>query len=675
MAEESEYVLELLREGADFTLYRGTERGNQMPILALAVAAEQPSPRSLRQLQHEYSLATELDAAWAAQPLALTRHQGREVLILRDPGGEVLERIIKQQIGQPTDLTRFLRIAIGLAIALDHAHRQGLIHKDVKPANALVGEAGHVWLTGFGLASKLQRERHPPVPAEIIAGTLAYMAPEQTGRMNRSIDSRSDLYSLGVTLYQMLTGALPFAAADPLEWVHCHIARHPVAPVDRRAVPAPLSAIIMRLLAKNAEERYRTAAGKFDQYKRDAPYAPLAQAFKMLVRQVLVKSEAEADHWRHALLDALGSNGQLMVNLVPEIEFVIGKQPTVAELAPQEARGRFQLLLERFLGVFATAEHPLALFLDDLQWLDTATLELLVCLIADPDVRHVLLSGAYRDNDVSQSHPLMRMLAAIREAGALTQEIVLSPLGLPDVHRLVVEALRCGRKSLGPLAQLVHEKAGGNPFFAIQFLTELAEEGSLLFDGDAGSWICNLGRVRAKGYSASVVDLMVGKLRIRSQFARGAPNREIIDVNEINLGTVALLRDEAMRYNMSVRTELAADLPQVVGDRVQLQQVTMNLIVNSIEAMKDIDGVREILIKSRRADDEQILVSVSDTGIGFPPQQAEQIFAPFFTTKPDGTGMGLRISRSIIESHGGRLWAEGTTGCGATFHVNLPTAP
>jgi predicted ATPase/signal transduction histidine kinase len=607
MAEDSEYVLESLRAGGDFTLYRGRQRANQMPVLAVAVAHEQPSPQSLRRLKHEYSLATELDVAWAAQPLALTRHQGREVLILKDPGGEPLDRVIEQHQGQPVDLTRFLRIAIGLAAALSRAHRQGLIHKDVKPANALVDDFGHVWLTGFGVASKLRHERQEPVPPEIIAGTLAYMAPEQTGRMNRSIDSRSDLYSLGVTLYQMLTGALPFAAADPLEWVHCHIARQPAAPIDRRGVPEPLSAIIMRLLGKNAEERYQTAAGleadlrrcltewqnhgridpftlgsddssdqlliaeklygreqevetllaafdrvvtlgtgelvlvsgysgvgkssvvnelhkvlvsprglfaagKFDQLKRDIPYATLAQAFQMLVRQILVKSEAEVEHWRQILLEAVGPNGQLMVNLIPEVEFVIGKQAPVAELPPQEARGRFQLVLRRFLGAFARPEHPLALFLDDLQWLDAATLELLERLMTDPDVRHVLLIGAYRDNEVSSSHPLMRTLTAIREAGAKMREIVLSPLGLEDVGRLISDALRCARNSAAPLVQLVHERTGGNPFFAIQFLSSLADEGLLRFEHASG-WIWDLDRIRAKGYSGNVVDLMVGKLR------------------------------------------------------------------------------------------------------------------------------------------------------------------
>jgi serine/threonine protein kinase len=261
MTAPSGYVLEPLRSSADFTLYRGRQNGAPSPVLAIALSTEQPSAQMLGRLEHEYSLAGELDPAWAAKPLTLTRHEGRMVLVLKDPGGEPLDQILELEKGQPLDLTRFLRIAIGLATALGQVHRHGLIHKDIKPANVLVDEAGNVWLTGFGIASQLPREHQAPVPPEVIAGTLAYMAPEQTGRMNRSMDARSDLYSLGVTLYEMLTGTLPFAAADPLEWVHCHLARQPTPPEGLAAVPEPLSAITMKLLAKNAEERYQTASG------------------------------------------------------------------------------------------------------------------------------------------------------------------------------------------------------------------------------------------------------------------------------------------------------------------------------------------------------------------------------------------------------------------------------
>src|SRR5712664_2927976 len=441
----SGYVFEPLRQSADFTLYRGRQHADPTPVLAIALSAEQPSPQSLHRLEHEYSLAAELDPAWAVKPLVLTRHEGRTILLLKDPGGEPLDRILERDQGQPVSVARFLRIAIGLAKALGQVHPQGLIHKDIKPVNVLVDDAGNVWLTGFGIASQLPHERQSPIPPEIIAGTLAYMAPEQTGRMNRSTDARSDLYSLGVTLYQMLTGALPFAAADPLEWVHCHIARQPTPPGERATVPQPLSAITMKLLAKNAEERYQTAsgleadlrrslaeweshgciapftlgaddasdrllipeklygrereidtllaafdrvvaqgapelvlvsgyagvgkssvvnelhkalvpprglfaAGKFDQYKRDIPYTTLAQAFQTLINQILVKSEADVEQWRSVLQEALGPNGQLIVNLIPEVEFFIGKQPPVPDLPPREAKNRFQLVFRRFLG-------------------------------------------------------------------------------------------------------------------------------------------------------------------------------------------------------------------------------------------------------------------------------------------------------------------------------------
>ncbi len=601
MNELSSYVFSPLREG-DLALYRGAGNGLS-PILL--VAAEETSLGYVERLEHEYALKSELNADWAARPVALAHDNGRMTLVLEDPGGAPLDRLL----GRPLDVSHFLRIAIPLAGALRHVHERGLIHKDIKPANILVDSAsGGVWLTGFGIASRLPRERQAPAPPEVIAGTLAYMAPEQTGRMNRSVDSRSDLYALGVTFYEMLAGQLPFTAADPMEWVHCHIARQPVPPNERVAgLPGLLSAIVMKLLAKTAEERYQTAAGveadlrrylaewesrgriepfslggcdvsdrllipeklygrereidtllasfdrvmangtpelvlvsgysgigkssvvnelhkvlvpprglfasgKFDQYKRDIPYATMAQAFQSLVRRLLSQSEAELGQWRDALSEALGPNGQLIVNLVPELELVIGKQPPVPDLPPQDAQNRFQMVFRNFLGVFARKEHPLALFLDDLQWLDTATLDLLEHLVTHPDVRHLLLVGAYRNNEISPSHPLLRTLDAIRKAGAFVQEISLVPLAREDLGRLIADTLSCTPGRAAPLARLVHEKTGGNPFFAIQFISALAEEGLLRFDHDAARWHWELDRLRAKGYTDNVVDLMVGRL-------------------------------------------------------------------------------------------------------------------------------------------------------------------
>ena len=272
------------------------------------------------------------------------------------------------------------------------------------------------------------------------------------------------------------------------------------------------SAVVNELHKALVPPRGLFASGKFDQYKRDIPYATLAQAFQGLIRPLLGKSDAELAGWRDALREALGPNGRLMIDVVPELKLLIGEQPPVPELPPQQAQSRLQLVFRRFLGVFARPEHPLALFLDDLQWLDAATLDLLADLLTQADVQRLLLIGAYRDNEVNSAHPLMRKLDAIRKAGAFVQEISLAPLAREDLGRLIADTLSCTPPVAAPLARLVHDKTGGNPFFAIQFISALAEEGLLRFDHDAARWRWELDRLHAKGYTDNVVDLMVGKL-------------------------------------------------------------------------------------------------------------------------------------------------------------------
>src|SRR6266404_6218779 len=670
----SEYMLETLRQDGEFILYRGQHQrqteASPPSILVMTPVSERPALGSLRRMEHEYSLRAELDPGWAVRPLALAPHRGRTMLVLTDPGGEPLDRML----GRPMELTQFLRPAVGVSAALGQLHGCGLVHKDVKPANILVNRvSGKARLTGFGIASRLPRERQSPAPPESIAGTLAYMAPEQTGRMNRSIDARSDLYALGVTLYQMLTGSLPFTAADPMEWVHCHIARKPVPPSERlETVPAVVSALILKLLAKTAEERYQTAAGlerdlrrclaaweaqhgidafplgqqdtpdrllmpeklygrsrevetllaafdrvvtsgrpelvlvsgysgigkssvvnelhkplvpprglfasgKFDQYKRDIPYATLAQAFQGLIRSLLGKSDAELAGWRDALREALAPNGRLMIDVVPELKLLIGEQPPVQELSPQQAQGRLQLVFRRFLGVFARPEHPLALFLDDLQWLDAATLDMLADLLTQADVQHLLVIGAYRDNEVDSVHPLMRKLDAIRKAGAFVQEISLAPLAREDLKRLIADTLSCASGNAAPLARLVHEKTGGNPFFVIQFISALAEEGLLRFDHDAARWRWELDRLHAKGYTDNVVDLMVGKLtRLPVQTQAALQQLACLgNIAKITMLSVVLGKSEdGVRSDLwdAVRLELVERLEdsyKFIHDRVQ----------------------------------------------------------------------------------------------------------
>ena len=262
---------------------------------------------------------------------------------------------------------------------------------------------------------------------------------------------------------------------------------------------------------------------------------------------LLGQSEAELGRWRDALSEALGPNGQLIVNLVPELELVIGTQPPVADLPPQDAKNRFQMVFRRFLGVFAREEHPLALFLDDLQWLDAATLDLLEHLVTHPEVRHLLLVGAYRDNEVGPAHPLLRTLEAIREAGARVEEIVLAPLGLDDVGRLVADALHCEPERARPLAQLVQEKTGGNPFFAIQFFTALTEEGLLAFDPVAPAWRWDIDRIRARSYTDNVVDLMVEKLKRFSAPTQEALKQLACLGNVVEIATLTLVYGKRRR--------------------------------------------------------------------------------------------------------------------------------
>jgi PAS domain S-box-containing protein len=599
----SRYAFSTLREG-EFTLSRGSCDGLP-PILLVTPTAEHPSPKVLKRLEHEHALRAELDQGWAARPLALTHRNNRLALVLEDPGGEPLDQLLRRSL----ETAQLLRVAVALAASLRRVHERNLIHKDIKPANVLVDiTTGSAWLTGFGIASRLPREHQVPEPPEVIAGTLAYMAPEQTGRMNRSVDSRSDLYALGITLYEMFTGALPFTAADPMAWVHCHVARQPVPPIERvPTVSAQISSIVMKLLAKTAEDRYQTAAGvladlqrclmewetvrriepfplgmhdtserfmiperlygrqgeigtllasfervvaggsselvlvsgysgigksslvnelhkhlvaprgvfaagKFDQYKRNIPYATWAQAFQGLVHLILGKSDSEMSQWRAALLEALGPNGQLIINLIPELALIIGEQPKAPELPPQEQQARFQLVFRRFLGVFARPEHPLVLFIDDLQWLDSATLDLIEHVVLHPEVRHLLLICAFRDNEVGPAHPLARMLARLREVRGRIWEILLTPLMINDLEQLIGDALRTDRARVRPLADLVFEKTAGNPFFAIQFLSALADEALLTFDSDKADWGWDLPRIRAKGFTENVADLMAAKL-------------------------------------------------------------------------------------------------------------------------------------------------------------------
>ncbi|CAO3435945.1 AAA family ATPase [Azospirillum doebereinerae] len=609
-----ESAIETLTDDGDTVLMRARRPGQPFPVLIRAPGQGGRSVAGLRRLRNEHGIAARLDPGWAVKPLDLVHHHGIQALTLGDPGG----RPLSVTMGQSLSLAHRLRIALGLVRAVGRAHARGLLHRDIKPSNILVNDAGLVWLTGFGFAAPLPLLQ-PAVPdlddlpgrlPDGLPGTLAYMAPEQTGRMNRPVDHRSDFYALGATLYELFTGQPPFRARDPMELVHCHLARPPVAPCLRAPeLPPPVGDIVLKLLAKTPEDRYQTAdgiardlrhglreweaggrippfplgqgdrpdrpgppaalhgrerpiaaldtafrrmaeggrmgivliagpsgagkssvartlkdslvpprglfaAGKFDLSKRDIPYAPLAQAFRALLEQVLETEGMDRDLWRRRLADAVGGNGRLMTGLMPDLSGLIGEPPPLADLPPQEAQNRFDLVLRRVLGAFARPEHPLVLFLDDLQWLDRATLDLLDRLIAGGGAPHLLLVGAYRNDEVGPEHPLANLIQRTRSAGPEvdTDLVTLDPLRPDDLRRVLADSLRRTPDEVAELAALVHRRTGGNAFFAVQVLTALGREGLVRFDAPTRRWVWDAAAIAATPPGGTVDALMTERL-------------------------------------------------------------------------------------------------------------------------------------------------------------------
>ncbi|WP_437301762.1 AAA family ATPase [Sorangium sp. So ce388] len=608
-------ITETLHEGQKTSLLRAIRSADGCPVILKVLDPRRSRPKDIERLKHEYAIGKALSHEAIVAPLALETYEGLPALVLEDFGGESLDHFMDA----PMNVERFLDLAVRIVTDVAELHQRDIIHKDLKPQNILVNAAtGQVKLADFGLASSVSREQSPAGPPRLIEGSLPYLAPEQTGRMNRAIDSRTDLYALGITFYEMLTGRLPFEARDPLEWVHCHIARVPPPPSSLvPELPEVVSALVLKLVAKMAEDRYQTArglkhdlerclsawratgriepfplaehdvsdrfeipqklygreeeeiallrafervmgtgvpelvlvsgysgsgksalvhelykpivqerafflSGKFDQYKRDIPYRTLVQAFRELVLEILAEDEDRIAAFRQRLLGALGTNGQLIVEVIPHLELVIGRQPPVPELPPTEAQSRFRIVFQHFIGVFARKEHPLALFLDDLQWVDPASLGLLHDLVTHPETRYLLVIGAYRDNEVTSSHPLLRALDQARKEGARVTDILLGSLSRDHLAALVSDALRCRREDVAPLSNLVYEKTAGNPFFAIQFLSALHEERLIEFDARAEAFRWDVARIREKGFTDNVVDLMLGKLARLVRRTQGA---------------------------------------------------------------------------------------------------------------------------------------------------------
>jgi predicted ATPase/signal transduction histidine kinase len=599
-------ILAVLGEDSVVTLARANRQHDRRRVLVKLPSAAQPALATIRHLVHEYELRDQLDQPWAVRPLDLDHDNNeRMALTLEDRGGQPLEALIET----PLPLERALLLAGRIAGAVARMHANRLVHCDLRPFNILVsGRSDRVRLSGFGLARPLTRMAGPADRPALIEGALAYMAPEQTGWMNRAIDARSDLYALGVIFYRMFAGCLPFTAADATEWVHCHLARRPSPPSERRPeLPKPVSDIVLKLLAKAPEARYQTAAalvadldrcreqwqtagaiaafplasgeiadrlatpqrlsgrtrelgqlvacyeaavrsghpclalivgesgigksalarelykpilrdrgffaaGWFEPHRGEAPYAPVVAALRGLVEQILGESEERLGAWRQRIQAALAANGRIMTELIPPLELLIGPQPALATLPAGEAESRFRFVFERFVGAFADPAHPLILFLDDLQWADAASVALLRHFATMGDGHPLLLLGAYRREGVGPDHPLAGLT---RSSGAACPmiEIALAPLGAKAVAELVGDSLGAPPAAIAGLANLVLQKSGGNPFFALQFITHLYDAGLLVFDRASRTWRWDNERIRAEPLSATVAELLIGKLR------------------------------------------------------------------------------------------------------------------------------------------------------------------
>ncbi|WP_095992116.1 trifunctional serine/threonine-protein kinase/ATP-binding protein/sensor histidine kinase [Cystobacter fuscus] len=600
-------VLGILRAMGSNALFQAVREADGLPVILKTPMAASPGRMESERYRREFGILQRLrDVRGVARPYACERLGERPVLLLERVQGKTLSE--STSTGEPLELSLFLNLALSLVSTLGEVHCRNVIHKDIKPSNIILEPSGEARLIDFGVATLQKVEYLDAAPTHLIEGTLAYMSPEQTGRMNRAVDYRTDFYSLGVTFYELLTGQRPFQGKDALEWFHAHMAQRPTPPHELHPqVPPALSALVLKLLAKTAEERYQSTeglradlercrealsqntrevfalgtqdrpdrfqlpqrlygreaqvatllegfervsrterpelflvsgysgigkssvvnelhkpvvqcrgfflSGKFEQFQRDIPYATLAQTLRGLVQQLLAGSEEDITRWRQQVNDTWEGHGQMLVELVPQLEVLVGPQPALQQVPPREAQRRFYQVVRRFFAVFATRAHPMVVFLDDLQWADLASLQLLSQLLTHPESPPVLWMGAYRDNEVSPSHPLMQVLEGIGKEGARMTNLRLEPLSVAQVEHMVADTLPgAGREVVAPLSALVHEKTGGNPFFLLQLLVALHQDGLLVrVPGDGWQWDAE--EVRARDYSENIVDFMVGKLR------------------------------------------------------------------------------------------------------------------------------------------------------------------
>ncbi|MEG4427909.1 MULTISPECIES: AAA family ATPase [unclassified Microcoleus] len=680
-------IVSQIYESANSLVYRGILKSNQQPLILKLLKEDYPTPAELYRYQQEYEITRLLNLEETIKAYELRKYDNTQLMLLEDFGGESLKILLDSR---PLGLPEFLHLAIQITDALGKVHQKKVIHKDINPSNIVLNpQTGQIKIIDFGLSTILCQENPSLTSPNLLEGTLAYISPEQTGRMNRSLDYRTDFYSLGVTFYELLTNQLPFESVDALELVHCHIAQQPNSPHKiNPSIPLSLSEIVMKLMAKNAEYRYQSAwgikadlktclaqlingkfqsfllgyqdispklqlpqklygresqiesllsafdrvasgqekqvgaglannlsnptttqsqnlsvqgqtelmlisgysgigksalvqqlyklitqksgyfiAGKFDQLQRDIPYQALVAAFQELVRQLLTETQGQLQQWREKIRRALGSNGQIIIDVIPEVELIIGKQNPVPELPATEARNRFNLAFQKFIQVFCQKEHPLVLFLDDLQWTDSATLQLIQLIMTDFTTQYLFVIGAYRDNEVTATHPAMLTLSEMKKQGVVINHLSLSPLNLNQVNEFIADTLKTEWVPTQRLAELVWQKTQGNPFFIKEFFKSLYTEQLLTFDLNAGAWHWDLEQIITRNITDNVVEFMAEQIQTLSESAQKILRLAACIGNQFDLLTLSIINETSPKQTADeLWNAIQAGLILPVGD-------------------------------------------------------------------------------------------------------------
>ena len=595
-------VLAILHNGNRSILYKAIRKKDNLNVILKISSKTNPSEEEIRRINHDFTQGKRCNNKHIIKYHAIEPYEKSLAIIEEDFDGENLSSIIPPN-GFHIDL--FLKIAIQIAEGLDVIHKNHITHKDINPQNILINRKNTlVKLIDFGISSELSKEAKQAMSPVKIEGSLPFISPEQTGRMNRSIDYRTDFYSLGVTLYKMLTGRVPFDSTDPLEVIHGHIVKYPLSIHEIQPhVPAMISNIIQKLMAKIPEKRYQTCTGliidlnncykqweekgciedfelgkndildtfqipeklygreseinkllsvfdyvangnkelllcsgvagigktslireihkpivkkrgffingKYDLFTRNIPYTAIIQAFKQIINHLLTESEANLLLWKERIMEQVGVNGLIIIDIIPELIKIIGPQPAVQELPSVESQNRFNIIFRNFIKIFASENHPLVLFLDDMQWADNSSLKLIEVFLNDPELKYFLFICAYRDNEVDESHPFYLLLNKFQKEKMTCEEINLQPLKTTDINNLLSEALYCDSKSVLDLATLVQSKTAGNPFFTLEFLKTLYHENLITFNN---GWTWDIAQINEAGVADNVIELMAAKI-------------------------------------------------------------------------------------------------------------------------------------------------------------------